>query len=81
MLVNSINTELLCGEPKRRPVKILFHPASEQNSLDNCGDQVTLVKRKTMSVFDFQFVIAGRLGEVRHSKYEYCQEIIPRESH
>lgn len=59
MLVNSINTELLCGEPKRRPVKILFHPTSEQNNLDNCGDQVRLVKRKTQSVFDFQFVLAG----------------------
>ena len=28
--VNSINTELLCGEPGRRPLKILFHPSSGQ---------------------------------------------------
>ena len=69
MLVNSINTELLCGEPKRRPVKILFHPTSEQSNLDNCGDQVRLVKRKTQSVFDFQFVLAGRPWEVRHNEY------------
>ena len=59
MLVNSINTELLCGEPKRRPVKILFHPSSEQDSLGDCGDQIKLVKRTSQS--DFDFVISGDL--------------------
>ena len=62
MLLNSINTELLCGKPKRRPVKILFHPSSEQDSLEDCGDQIKLVKRNSQSVFDFQFVIEGDFG-------------------
>ena len=59
MLVNSINTELLCGEAKRRPVKILFHPSSEQDSLEDCGEQIKLVKRTSQSGFDF--VISGDL--------------------
>ena len=59
MLVNSINTELLCGEPKRRPVKILFHPSSGQDSLDNCGDQVQLSRRNSRTAFGFEFVKTG----------------------
>jgi len=63
MLVNSINTELLCGEPKRRPVKILFHPSSGQKNLDDCGDQIQLSRRNSNTVFGFDFVKTGNSSE------------------
>jgi hypothetical protein len=45
LLVNSINTSLLCGAPNLRPVKILFHPSTDHDILAGCGDQVQLGRR------------------------------------
>ena len=33
MLVNSIKTSLVCGEPNKRPLKILFQPSNGQEPL------------------------------------------------
>ena len=44
LLVNSINTSLLCGEPNLRPVKILFQSWSpEEGSSLQCGQTVSLL--------------------------------------
>ena len=71
MLVNSINTELLCGEPKRRPVKILFHPTSEQESLDDCGDQIQLARRNSKTALGFQFLKTGEKVNVATTRLTY----------
>ena len=45
MLVNSINTEVLCGQPNKRPLKILFQPSAGQTLLPNCGRSHRLTRR------------------------------------
>ena len=45
MMVNSINTALVCGEANRRPVKILFQPSAGQPQLEDCGDTHKLTRR------------------------------------
>ena len=45
MMVNSINTALLCGEANRRPVKILFQPSAGQPELEDCGETHQLTRR------------------------------------
>ena len=45
MMVNSINTALLCGETNRRPVKILFQPSAGQPQLGECGETHKMTRR------------------------------------
>ena len=45
MLVNAIKTSLVCGDPNRRPLKILFHPSTGQESLPDCGEVARLTRR------------------------------------
>ena len=45
MMVNSINTELLCSQNNRRPLKILFQPSSGQPQLDTCGASYKMSRR------------------------------------
>ena len=45
MMVNSINTALLCGEANRRPVKILFQPSAGQPQLEECGETHKMTRR------------------------------------
>ena len=64
LLVNSINTSLLCGEPNLRPVKILFQSYSpgEGSSLQ-CGQTVSLLlARRRDSRGGSQFVRTGGAG-------------------
>merc|ERR1719232_58319 len=44
-MVNSINTELLCSQNNRRPLKILFQPSSGQPQLDTCGASYKMSRR------------------------------------
>jgi len=64
LLVNSINTSLLCGEPNLRPVKVLFQSyTSEEGSIRQCGDVVSvmLARRRDM-VGGTQFVRTGNIS-------------------
>ena len=45
MLVNFINTEVLCGQPNKRPLKILFQPSGGQTLLARCGRSHRLTRR------------------------------------
>ena len=45
MMVNSINTALLCGETNKRPVKILFQPSAGQPELEDCGETHKMTRR------------------------------------
>ena len=45
MLVNSIQTSLVCGEPNKRPLKILFQPSAGQPPLSDCGERQQLTRR------------------------------------
>ena len=45
MLVNSIKTEELCGQPNKRPLKILFQPSAGQPLLSDCGRTHRLTRR------------------------------------
>ena len=58
------STELMYAKLKRRPVKILFHPSSNQEILDDCGDQIQLVRRNSQSVFGCQFLKTGELVKI-----------------
>ena len=44
LLVNSINTSLLCGEPNLRPIKVLFSSYSaEKGSTSQCEEVVSVL--------------------------------------
>ena len=45
MLVNSINTAVVCGQPTKRPLKILFQPSAGQSLLAQCGRTHRLTRR------------------------------------
>ena len=59
MLVNSIDTERLCGEPGKRPLKILFRPSGGQPRLENCGPLTPLTRRTSHNGLDYDFVLPG----------------------
>ena len=64
LLVNSINTSLLCGEPDLRPVKVLFRSHSlETGDTTQCGDTLSLAlaRRRDMRGGS-QFVRTGNVS-------------------
>ena len=64
LLVNSINTSLLCGEPNLRPVKVLFQSYNtEEGSVSQCGDIVSvMLARRRDRRAGSQFVRTGNIS-------------------
>ena len=64
LLVNSINTSLLCGEPNLRPVKVLFQSYSlEEGSTSQCGQvRSVLLARRRDRRGGAQFVRTGNIS-------------------
>ena len=64
LLVNSINTSLLCGEPNLRPVKVLFQSySSEEGSTSQCGEvRSVLLARRRDRRGGTQFVRTGNIS-------------------
>ena len=64
LLVNSINTSLLCGEPNLRPVKVLFQSYNtEEGRISQCGNMMSvLLARRRDRVGGSQFVRTGNVS-------------------
>jgi len=59
MMVNAINTELVCGEAGRRPLKILFPPSTNQEDMEGCGERIELARRTAPGLFSFDYLLPG----------------------
>ena len=63
MMVNSINTQLLCSEPNRRPLKILFQPSTGQSAMTDCGVSYKMTRKRAGTGMGVSWSLPGSSGD------------------
>jgi hypothetical protein len=58
MLVNKIDTGVICGNTGKRPLQLIFPPASGQAGA-LCGPRILLHRRNGPGFFSFDYVLPG----------------------
>ncbi len=58
MLVNKIDTGVICGTAGKRPLQLIFPPASGQTGT-LCGPRIALHRRNGPGFFSFDYVLPG----------------------
>jgi hypothetical protein len=59
MLVNKIDTGVICGTAGKRPLQLIFPPASGQAAA-LCGPRIPLHRRNGPGFFSFDYVLPGQ---------------------
>ncbi len=59
MLVNKIDTGVICGTAGKRPLQLIFPPASGQAAA-LCGPRILLHRRNGPGFFSFDYVLPGQ---------------------
>jgi len=60
MLVNKIDTGVICGTTGKRPLQLIFPPASGQAGA-LCGPRIQLHRRNGPGFFSFDYVLPGKI--------------------
>jgi hypothetical protein len=59
MLVNKIDTGVICGTAGKRPLQLIFPPAGGQAAA-LCGPRIPLHRRNGPGFFSFDYVLPGQ---------------------